>query len=148
MTAAPTTPGVASRWADLVVRIPGVPHGPGYARNRGVEATGARWSCSSTPTWWSTPDTLRRIAWVFAHDPGLGALFGSYDDRPPAPGLVSRYRNLLHHWHHQQNPGPAETFSAGCGAVRRRVFLAAGKFDEWHYRRPSVEDVDWAIASR
>ncbi len=136
------TPGVASRWADLVVRIPGVPHGPGYARNRGVEAARGEVVVFIDADVVVHPDTLRRIAWVFAHDPGLGALFGSYDDRPPAPGLVSRYRNLLHHWHHQQNPGPAETFWAGCGAVRRRVFLAAGKFDEWHYRRPSIEDIE------
>lgn len=136
------TAALASGWADLVIRIPGSPHGPGYARNRGVEAARGEVVVFVDADVVVHPDTLRRIAWVFARDPELGALFGSYDDRPPAPGVVSRYRNLLHHWHHQQNPGEAETFWAGCGAVRRRVFLDAGKFDEWHYRRPSIEDIE------
>jgi transposase len=32
---------------------------------------------------------------------------------------VSRFRNLLHHHTHTTHPGPACTFWAGCGAVRR-----------------------------
>ncbi len=136
------TAALASTWADIVIRIPGVPHGPGYARNRGVEAARGEVVVFVDADVVVHADTLRRIAWTFARDPELGALFGSYDDQPPAPGLVSRYRNLLHHWHHQANPGPAETFWAGCGAVRRRVFHAAGMFDEWHYRRPSIEDIE------
>ena len=35
-------------------------------------------------------------------DPGLTALFGSYDDHPPARDVVSQFRNLLHHFVHQQ----------------------------------------------
>ena len=45
--------------------------------------------------------------------PASTALFGSYDDAPAAPGLVSQFRNLLHHYVHQQGefvddarPGP------------------------------------------
>src|SRR5262249_6575525 len=52
-------------------------------------------------------------------DPGLAAVFGSYDDRPEAPGSVSQFRNLLHHHVHQEGAGPATTFWAGLGAVRR-----------------------------
>ncbi len=136
------TAAVAAQWADVVVRIPGQPHGPGYARNRGVEAARGEVVVFVDADVVVHIDTLRRFAWAFAHDPSLGAVFGSYDDQPPAPGVVSRYRNLLHHWHHQQNAGEAETFWAGCGAVRRSVFHAAGKFDEWHYRKPSIEDVE------
>ncbi len=56
----------------------------------------------------------------FEADPGLAALFGSYDDSPAAPGLVSQYRNLLHHFVHQQgafldDTRPAHTFWTGCG---------------------------------
>jgi glycosyltransferase involved in cell wall biosynthesis len=29
---------LAARYADVVVRLPGRPHGPAYARNRGFEA--------------------------------------------------------------------------------------------------------------
>ncbi len=57
-------------------------------------------------------------------DPALTALFGSYDDAPAAPGLVSQYRNLLHHFVHQQGVfrdeiRPAHTFWTGCGMIRR-----------------------------
>lgn len=136
------TPALAARWADVVVRIPGMPHGPGYARNRGVEAARGEVVVFVDADVVVHPTTLRQIAWAFTDDPSLGALFGSYDDRPPGSSFVSRYRNLLHHWHHQQGAGEAETFWAGCGAVRRSVFLAAGGFDEWHYRKPSIEDVE------
>lgn len=136
------TPALAARWADVIVRLPAPSHGPGYARNRGVAVARGGVVVFVDSDVVVHQDTLRRIAWSFARDPGLGALFGSYDDRPPAPGTVSRYRNLLHHWHHTRNPGDAETFWAGCGAVRRSVFLKAGGFDEWHYRRPSIEDIE------
>jgi hypothetical protein len=69
-------------------------------------------------------------------------VFGSYDDHPAAPGAVSGFRNLLHHWIHHSSAGPAETFWAGLGAIRRDRFLAVGGFDERRFPRPSVEDVE------
>ena len=70
------------------------------------------------------PETLGRVIARFDADPGLTALFGSYDDAPTAPGLVSQFRNLLHHYVHQQgsfvdDARPAHTFWTGCGAIRR-----------------------------
>jgi hypothetical protein len=50
-----------------------------------------------------------------------------YDTDPPAPGLVSQYRNLLHHYVHWRHAGDADTFWAGLGAVRRGEFLAVGR---------------------
>ncbi len=70
------------------------------------------------------------------------ALFGAYDDRPHARGIVSRYRNLLHHFTHFAHEGEASTFWAGCGAVRRTAFLAAGGFDSDYYKVPSIEDIE------
>jgi hypothetical protein len=87
-------------------------------------------------------DAFTRIRAAFDADPGLAAVFGSYDDDPAAPGIVSGFRNLLHHHVHQRSGGPAATFWAGLGAVRRDVFLAAGGFDAARYPRPSVEDVE------
>lgn len=136
------TVGVAAQWADVIVRLPGPPHGPAYARNRGAEAARGEVVVFIDSDVVVHGDTLRRLAWSFASDRQLGAVFGSYDDRPSAEGLVSRYRNLLHHYHHQQNPGPAETFWAGCGAIRSELFHAVGRFDEWQYPRPSIEDIE------
>jgi cellulose synthase/poly-beta-1,6-N-acetylglucosamine synthase-like glycosyltransferase len=137
------TAEVARRYADVVIELPGPRAlGPAYARNRGCDT--ARGSvivfvdadvCVHT-------DTLRKFAELFYGNPGVGAAFGSYDASPVAPGLVSQYRNLLHHHVHQRSGGDAETFWAGCGAVRRTVFLDADMFDDWHYPRPQIEDVE------
>jgi cellulose synthase/poly-beta-1,6-N-acetylglucosamine synthase-like glycosyltransferase len=83
-------------------------------------------------------DAFGRIRAAFDADPDLTAVFGSYDDAPDAPGAVSAFRNLLHHHVHQASGGPAFTFWAGLGAMRRDSFLGAGGFD------PSnpIEDIE------
>jgi hypothetical protein len=90
-------------------------------------------------------DAFERIRRAFAADPGLVAVFGSYDDRPEAPGVVSSFRNLLHHHVHQEGAGRASTFWAGLGAVRRTPFGSVGGFDAARYPRPSIEDVELGL---
>jgi GT2 family glycosyltransferase len=87
-------------------------------------------------------DAFVRIRNAFETDGDLAAAFGSYDDDPAALGMVSDFRNLLHHHVHQQGAGPATTFWAGLGAVRRKAFLALGGFDELRFSDASVEDID------
>jgi cellulose synthase/poly-beta-1,6-N-acetylglucosamine synthase-like glycosyltransferase len=87
-------------------------------------------------------DAFVRIRHAFDQNADLVALFGSYDDSPAAPGVVSAFRNLLHHHVHQQGAGRATTFWAGLGAIRRDAFLAAGGFDAERYRVPSIEDIE------
>jgi GT2 family glycosyltransferase len=87
-------------------------------------------------------DTVSRVQRTFDEEPGLAAVFGSYDADPPASGAVSRYRNLLHHFVHQQGNLEAATFWAGLGAVRRDVFAGVGGFDAKRFRRPSIEDIE------
>lgn len=91
------------------------------------------------------PDAIQRLRQRFAADTELAALFGSYDDQPAAGGLVSRFRNLLHHHTHSSHPGPASTFWAGLGAIRRDAFLAAGGFDARAYPLPSIEDIELGL---
>jgi glycosyltransferase involved in cell wall biosynthesis len=86
--------------------------------------------------------SLEQVRAHFARDPQLVSVFGSYDDEPVAPGRVSRFRNLLHHHTHTLNAGPAASFWAGCGAIRRDRFLALGGFDAAAYPRPSIEDIE------
>ena len=90
-------------------------------------------------------DAFERIRSAFESSPELIAVFGSYDDSPEAPGTVSGFRNLLHHHVHQQAPGPATTFWAGLGAVRRDAFLRVGGFDSERYRTPSIEDIELGV---
>jgi GT2 family glycosyltransferase len=49
---------------------------------------------------------------------------------------------LLHHFVHQHGNREAETFWAGCGAIRRAAFEAVGGFDEERFPRSSIEDID------
>jgi GT2 family glycosyltransferase len=133
---------VAARFADVVVRLPGKPHGPAYARNRGFEA-----SCGDIVVFVDADvcvhaDTLARFVQVFDERPDVSAAFGSYDASPSHPGVISEFRNLLHHHVHHRDAGDAETFWAGCGAVRASAFRGVGLFDEWHYARPQIEDIE------
>jgi glycosyltransferase involved in cell wall biosynthesis len=88
------------------------------------------------------PDALQRVKKAFAKQSKLAAVFGSYDDKPRAQGMASQYRNLLHHYVHQNGNPEASTFWAGCGAIRRSVFEEVGGFDEERFPRPSIEDIE------
>lgn len=87
-------------------------------------------------------DAFVRIRRAFEAAPALTALFGSYDAAPGAPGAVSVFRNLLHHHVHQSAAGPAGTFWAGLGAIRREAFLEAGGFDARRFPTSSIEDIE------
>ena len=91
------------------------------------------------------PDTLAHIQRAFAEDPGLAALFGSYDDAPGDPGFLSQYKNLQHHYVHQRASVEATTFWSGCGAIRRELFGQFGGFSS-RYALPSIEDIELGSA--
>ncbi len=86
-------------------------------------------------------DLLHRLIEGFNVVPHTAAVIGSYDSEPAAQGVISQYKNLLHHYVHQQSNEEAMTFWGACGAIKRDVFSAMGGFDE-RYRRPCVEDID------
>lgn len=133
---------VAAGYADIVVRLAGKPHGPAFARNRGFEASRGQVIAFVDADVVAHRDALRKLIQVFVAEPGVASVFGSYDAQPPGEGLVSQYRNLMHHYVHQRSRGPAETFWAGLGAIRRDAFAEVGMFDEWHYSRPQIEDIE------
>ena len=116
--------------------------GPADARNRGAARASGDVLVFVDADVVVHADAFARIRRAFEADPSLAALFGSYDDRPAAPGTVSAFRNLLHHHVHHSGAGPATTFWAGLGAVRRDAFEAVGGFDAKRYLVPSVEDID------
>ncbi len=115
--------------------------GPAHGRNTGVMAATGDVVLSLDADVCVGADTISKIRQRFEDDPELGAVFGSYDSEPSAPGLVSRFRNLLHCYVHQTSNRRASTFWAGCGAIRRRVFLESGGFDV-AYSTPCVEDLE------
>ncbi len=123
--------------------LPQAPTGPAAARNHGAQQTDAELLIFLDSDVVVHTDTIERLIAAF-DDSGLAAVFGSYDDQPLARTLVSDYRNLLHHYVHQHSRRQASTFWAGCGAVRRSDFLAAGGFSA-AYDRPSIEDVEFGL---
>ncbi len=136
------TADVARAHADHVLVSPNGPRGPAFARNLGATVARADVLVFVDADVVVAPTTLSQFAAVFAADPTVGAVFGAYDQSPRDPGLVSQYRNLLHHYVHSMSPGPAITFWAGCGAVRRDVFAKVGGYDAKRYPRPQIEDID------
>jgi GT2 family glycosyltransferase len=132
---------VAGSLGAQVISLPDGPRGPAVARNRGAALAGGDVLVFVDADVAVHPGTLARIERYLTEQPEIAALFGSYDANPPARGLVTRYKNLLHHYVHQHGRREASTFWAGCGAIRRDVFIALGGFDE-SYDRPSIEDID------
>lgn len=116
--------------------------GPAAARNRGARRARGNVLLFVDADVVVRPDTLARVEAFFGGRADVAALFGSYDDAPAAPGFISQYKNLAHHFIHQRARAEAETFWAGCGAVRRGAFEAVGGFDEARYARPSIEDIE------
>lgn len=133
---------VAKQFPVQVLKLSDGPFGPAYARNRGAELARGKILLFVDADVVLAPGVLRRVANTFNEQPDLAAVFGSYDSRPHATGVISQYRNLLHHFVHQNGNSEAATFWAGCGAIRRSVFNQIGGFDEKRFRRSSIEDIE------
>jgi hypothetical protein len=126
----------------IVVHERGEDPGPAAARNDGARAASGDVLVFVDSDVAVHPDAFTRIRAALERDPGLVAVIGSYDDDPAAPGIVSRFRNLLHHHVHQESAGPVGSFWSGLGAIRRDAFIAAGGFDSLSFTVSSMEDVE------
>ena len=141
------TPAVAASMGVRVLRLERN-SGPGAARNFGADHAAGDILFFVDADVVLAPGALDRAVRIFGTRPEFAAVFGSYDARPRAHGLVSQYRNLLHHFVHQQGNPEASTFWAGCGAIRREIFLAVGGFDAERFPRPSIEDIELGVRLR
>ncbi len=122
-----------------MIRLP-VNGGASRARNAGAEAASGAILLFLDADVTIPPQLIAQVHATFAASDAPDAVFGSYDDAPAARGLVSQYRNLLHHFVHQTSHSEASTFWGGCGAVRREVFWRVGGFPE---ERRYLEDVEF-----
>lgn len=116
--------------------------GPGAARNLAAERAVGEILMFVDADVVVKSDTLERIASRFKDQPGISALFGSYDDEPAEKNFLSQYKNLQHHFVHQHSNSDASTFWSGLGAMRRAVFLQHHGFDHKKFSEPSIEDID------
>ncbi|MEK6336300.1 MAG: glycosyltransferase [Acidobacteriota bacterium] len=122
--------------------------GPAAARNFGVKQAHGEVLFFVDADVVVKSDTLARVAKVFLNNSDISAVFGSYDDDPAEKNFISQYKNLYHHFVHQQSNSDAQTFWAGCGAIRREVFSEVGGFDQARYTKPAIEDIELGYRMR
>jgi len=103
--------------------------GPAFARNRGVAASSGEIIFFVDADVLVQPGTVAQVAKSFEENPALDALIGSYDEDTAELNFLSKYKNLMHCFVHQQGKRRASTFWTGCGALRRDVFDEFGGFD-------------------
>ena len=74
--------------------------GPGAARNIAArEATGEiLWFVDADVIVHENAASVMKTGYL---DESVVAVFGSYDDKPPAQNFLSQYKNLVHHYIHQ-----------------------------------------------
>jgi glycosyltransferase involved in cell wall biosynthesis len=125
-----------------IIQVADGPLGPANARNYGVEQAKGDIILFLDADVIIKLDTLSRIVKEFEEHSDVAALFGSYDETPASLNFVSQYKNLVHHFVHQQGHENATSFWSGCGAIRREIFVKMGGFDAKQFPRPSIEDIE------
>jgi len=120
---------VAKSRADHFIRLDRN-MGQSGARNHGVRHANADLLFFLDADIMVEVDTLDQILGEFAANPGISALFCSYQSDTPPRNFVSQFKNLQHHFTHKSGRREAATFCGGYGAIRRDVFLDIGGFEE------------------
>jgi GT2 family glycosyltransferase len=116
--------------------------GPAYARNHGARLAESDILLFLDSDVELLPDTIENVKRHFERPDAAAAIIGSYDAYPGETGLLSRYRNLLHHFTHQTSGEQVPTFWGACGAIRKDVFEQTGGFDT-SYDQASIEDIEF-----
>ena len=114
--------------------------GPAVCRHFGAMQAVHEWLCFLDSDVVVHPDALEKAASALLLS-GDDGLIGSYDDRPEYPSTVSRFRNLLHHFHHQRNHDTSGVFWGALGIVKCSAYFGVGGFDP-SFVTASVEDID------
>lgn len=139
------TGDVARRYCDRVV-VNEATAGQGTARNLGVEHARGEILLFLDADVCVHEGTIQLVADAFDLHPDVAAVFGSYDDEPADRSVVSSFKNLFHHFVHQNSSPEASTFWTGCGAIRREVFKRVGGF--WNPGLTQIEDIEYGYRLR
>lgn len=138
------TASQASRYADTVVRLGSKSAGPAYARNRGAELARGAFIAFVDSDVVVQPDTLRRMLGALTSEPQLDVVSARYSATRSGEGVVSQYWNLLVSYADARHQRRGACPITGCVMMRRALFESAGMFDEWRFRTPCLEDVEFA----
>jgi GT2 family glycosyltransferase len=131
---------LAGRYGTRVLRT-AARSGPAAARNLGARYARSDILFFTDADVALSESAIAEVLEVFRDRPEVSALIGSYDDSPSAGNFLSQYKNLFHHYVHQNAREEGYTFWGAGGAIRRGVFLSAGGYDE-AYRCPCIEDIE------
>lgn len=123
------------------VTVHQLPHqsGPAAARNYGAKKALGNILLFIDSDVLVQRETIARVVANFQENPDIVAVFGSYDDSPYASDFLSQFRNLFHHFIHQNSHREAKTFWTGCGAIYKEIFFQLKGFDEDWF---SIEDIE------
>jgi glycosyltransferase involved in cell wall biosynthesis len=135
---ADATREIASSYPVRLIAM-GENRGAGAARNRGAAAAQAQVLFFLDADVSLAEGALSRARADMA-EAQTDAVIGSYDDDPAVRSTVSQFKNLAHHYFHQQSGPNTTTFWGACGLIRRELFLSNGGFDE---KLRGLEDVDF-----
>jgi len=118
--------------------------GPSVARNHLARVARGKYLFFMDADTVASAGLIEKAKQVVREQPGIPVFYGSYDDEPDSRGLVSSYRNLLHHYVHHQAAKRMEkitTFWCGCGVILRELYLEFGGLSAV-YDKPSIEDIE------
>ena len=133
---------VAAQYADKLLRLRPGAHGPGYARNRGFELTLGECIAFVNADVMVGTDTLRQSLTALTEHLDIGAVFAVCDASALTTGFLSDYRSLVQRYYHGKHANDTVIFSSACGVVRSSVFEKAGGYNEWHFSRRQLEDLE------
>lgn len=129
---------IAERFPVRLVRLM-QNSGPGTARNAGVAVSSAPLLFFLDADIIVPQSFLAKAIDTMQARPDFSGLFCSYSRATLPENTVSRHKNLVHHWTHQNASAEAVTFCGGFGLVRREAFLAVQGFDS---QLRLLEDID------
>lgn len=136
--AAPT----AAEHAQTIVRLPGRHFEAPYTRNRGFEVSRAPAVAFVSEDVCVGTGTLRALLETLEADPRVAAACAVFEPPRPSPNAISTFFHLRELYRHQRSSGETDVLHAGCCAVRRDTFAAAGMWDEWRVRLPRIEAIE------
>ncbi len=120
-------------------------HGPAAARNRGALEARGELLVFVAPDVLIQRWSLSIVSHTMLSHPEVAAVFGIYDDQPLDHHFLTQFRNLLRLFHFLDGDIYSSWFWAGCGAVRRDLFMALRGFDpRWQH----IEDMELGYRMR